>query len=144
MDGSGALADFSSDFQNIIKIFKLGAKIPAISKSTAFSLMMSMKPDVNDYFGLTPNHFIYAGPVGWDHFHLLLTTLAENVENTDITEINTVYACILFIGHGKDKYSDRSYRTISTCPVIAKALDSFIRDMNILDTSLKHHCYSLG
>ena len=86
---------------------------------------------MNDYFGLTPNHFIYAGPVGWDHFHLLLTALAENVENTDITEINTVYACILFIGHGKDKYSDRSYRTISTCPVIAKALDSFIRDMNI-------------
>ena len=32
---------------------------------------------------------------------------------------------------GKDKTSDRSYRTISTCPVVAKALDLYIRDLNI-------------
>ena len=96
VNDSPSLADFSSDFRNILIICKLGAKIPDITKSTAFTLMMNMKPDVNDYFGLTPNHFIYAGPAGWDHFHLLLTTLAKNVESTDITEINTVYACILF------------------------------------------------
>ena len=36
---------------------------------------------------------------------------------------------ILFKGHGKDKESDRSCRTISTCPLLAKALDSYIGEL---------------
>ena len=47
-----------------------------------------------------------------------------------ITEFCVVYACILFKGHNKDRNSDRSYRTISTCPVVAKALDLYIRDLH--------------
>ena len=90
-----------------------------------------MKPEVNDYFGVTPNHYKYAGPAGWKHFHLMLCIFIENVNHTDITEVNTVFACILFKGHGKNKESSRSYRTISTCPVTAKALDTYIRDLNI-------------
>jgi hypothetical protein len=35
------------------------------------------------------------------------------------------------LGHGKDKTSDRSYRTISTCPLVAKALDIYIRDLSL-------------
>ena len=53
-------------------------------------------------------------------------TLLENVNLTGIEELNNIWACILFKGHGKDKSSDRSYRTISTCPIIAKALDMYI------------------
>ena len=68
---------------------------------------------------------------GWIHFHLLLNCLIVEVNNTSIVEINVVYAIILFKGHGKEKTSDRSYRTISTCPVVAKALDLYIRDLNI-------------
>ena len=37
---------------------------------------------------------------------------------------------ILFKGHGKDKESDRSYRTISTCPLLAKCLDMYIGHHN--------------
>ena len=33
---------------------------------------------------------------------------------------------ILHKGHGKDKESDRSYRTISICPLITKTLDKYI------------------
>ena len=33
---------------------------------------------------------------------------------------------ILYKGHSKDKESDRSYRTISTCPLLAKCLDLYI------------------
>lgn len=128
---SDIFTNFVSDYHNILEICKHGATIPTISYSKAFNLLMKMKPDVCDYFGLSPNHYIHAGPVGWTHFHLLLTMLAQNVNDTKISEINTVYACILFKGHGKDKNSDRSYRTISCCPVVAKALDMFIRDLNI-------------
>ena len=55
------------------------------------------------------------------------------MSNTSIEEINVVYACILFKGHAKVKTSDRSYRTISTCPVVAKALDLYVRDLNIIN-----------
>ena len=33
---------------------------------------------------------------------------------------------ILFKGHNKDRESDRSYRTISTCPFLSKALDKYV------------------
>ena len=95
-----------------------------------------MKPNVNDFFSVTPNHYSYAGPAGWKHFHLLLTALISNINTTSVKEINTVLAIILFKGHNKDKSSDRSYRTISTCPVVAKALDLYIRNLNIEDWNL--------
>ena len=71
---------------------------------------------------MTINHYYLTGLAGWKHFFLLLNTLLSDVNNTDISEINTVYACILFKGHNKDKCSDCSYRTISSCPVVAKGL----------------------
>ena len=92
-----------------------------------------MKPNVNDFYDITPNHYNFAGPAGWKHFHLLLSSLLNDVNNTTIQEINVVFAIILFKGHQKDKTSDRSYHTISTCPVIAKALDLYIRELFIDD-----------
>ena len=123
--------EYCEDFQNILKICERGTKIPVISEKESFEILMRMKPIVCDYFSITPNHYIYAGPGGWKHFHLLLGLLLANVNDTDIVEVNTAYACILFKGHEKDKECAGSYRTISTCPVIAKALDMYIRDLNI-------------
>ena len=97
----------------------------------SLELLQQMKPNVNDFFSVSPNHYNYAGPAGWKHFHLLLTALISNVNTTSVKEINTVMAIILFKGHNKDKTSDRSYRTISTCPVIAKSLDLYIRNLHI-------------
>ena len=76
-------------------------------------------------------NIIYAGPAGYKHFHLLLNSLIINVNNTSIVEVNAAHACILFKGHGKDRSSDRSYRTISSCPLVAKSLDLYIKDLNI-------------
>ena len=123
--------EFSMDFSNIIELCKAGPSIPEISLEDTLKLLQRMKPDVSDFYSVTPNHYNYAGPAGWNHFHLLLNTLITDVNNTTIEEINTVYACILFKGHGKDKSSSRSYRTISTCPVVAKALDLHLRDLHI-------------
>ena len=47
--------------------------------------------------------------------------------------MNTVYANILYKGHGKDKTVDSSYRTISTCPLIAKSLDTYIGELSLPD-----------
>ena len=111
--------------------------IQHISEKEAFELLHAMKPSVTDFFGITINHYKYAGPVGWRHFRVLLNCLIDDVNNTVIKEVNTVHAIIIFKGHGKLKTSDRSYRTISTCPVVAKAMDMYIRNMNISRWSME-------
>lgn len=128
LNTSPYFADFCSTYQNILELCKTGDPIPDISEKASFDILQKMKPSVSDFFSVTPDHYNFAGPAGWKHFHLLLNTLASNVNSTTITEISTVYACILFKGHNKNRSSDKSYRTISTCPVVAKALDIFIRD----------------
>ena len=42
-----------------------------------------------------------------------------------------MHAAILFKGHSKDKTLANSYRTISTFPLVAEALDSYIHELNI-------------
>ena len=45
--------------------------------------------------------------------------------------VNQVLSILLHKGHGKDPCSDRSYRTISNCTVLAKALDAYIGSLNV-------------
>ena len=132
LDSSTSFQNFASEYSSILELCKHGATIPLISENQNLKLMGRMKPDVNDVNGITIDHFNNAGLIGCEHFRLLLNTLINDINATDIVEINTVYACILFKGHNKDRFSDRSYRTISTCPVVAKGLDLYIRDLSIL------------
>ena len=125
------LSSLLPGYKNILEICKNGPPIPTISEIDSFKLLQKMKPSVSDVDGLTINHYKYAGPAGWKHFNLLLNSLICDVNNTDIEEVNTAYAVILFKGHKKDRSSDKSYRLISSCPVIAKALDLHIRDAEI-------------
>ena len=136
LSASEQYSEFSWDYLNILEVCRNGPPIPIITEAESFALLQRLKPHVNDVYGITADHYNYAGPAGWKHFHLLLTTLLNDVNLTTIEEVNVVYACILFKGHGKDKSLDRSYRTISTCPVVAKALDLFIRDLSISDWNL--------
>ena len=119
-----------SDFQHILKICGSGDPIPDISSKTSTEILISLKANVNDFYSITANHFINAGRSGFAHFHFLLTAIIKNVNLTGLDELNTVWACILYKGHGKDKQSDRSYRTISTCPFIAKALDTYVGSLH--------------
>ena len=114
------------DYENIIKICRKREKIPEISVKKSTEILLSLRAEVNDYYSITANHFIHAGRPGYEHFHFLLSSLARNMNLSTLEELNTVWACILYKGHRKDKESDRSYRTISTCPLLAKALDTYI------------------
>ena len=44
--------------------------------------------------------------------------------------MNTIWATILHKGHGKDLELDRSWRTISSCPFLAKAMDTYMVELN--------------
>ena len=61
----------------------------------------------------------------------MLNVIISELNIVSLPEINSVYAIILYKGHNKDKTSDRSYRSISVCPLIAKGMDSYIRLLNI-------------
>ena len=114
------------DFENVLKIARDGPKIPDISTKQSTELLHSLKANVNDFYSITASHFINAGFEGLEHFHFLLNIIIAEINLSSLEELNTIWACILHKGHRKDKESDRSYRTISTCPLLAKALDSYV------------------
>ena len=89
-----------------------------------------MKNTVNDLYSITPLHYIYAGESGLEHFNYLLNSIIEDVNNATIEELNACCALLLHKGHGKPRNIDRAYRTISTCPVVSKALDLYIRHLH--------------
>ena len=94
---------------------------------------MNMKKDVSDFYSITAMHYLNAGTSGHDHFHFLLNAVIDNVNLGGLSELNTIFACVLYKGHLKEKTSARSYRTISTCPLVAKALDIYIRELSLPD-----------
>ena len=130
------LSTFLEDYANIIDLCKAAPELEPISDVEALNILKRMMPDVLDSYNITPNHYLYAGPSGWKHFRLLLNALLSEVENVDIEEVNRAHAIVLFKGKGKDKSSSRSYRTISTCPVVAKAVDMIIRDRKLSSWNL--------
>ena len=102
-----------------------------ILEAKSLDLLLRLKPKVTDFFSVTPNHYLYAGPLGIRHFTCLINALLNDISSINISEVNRAYACVLFKGHSKDRSLSSSYRTISTCPLVAKALDLHIRDLNV-------------
>ena len=52
--------------------------------------------------------------------------MISDINLCTLDELNTVFACILYKQHGKQKNNARSYRTISKCPVLARGLDKYM------------------
>ena len=101
-------------------------QIPQVSYADAEQLLKSLKTDVNDLYSITARHYTNAGIEGITHFMFLLNTIITNINLSSLDYLNSVWAMILHKGHGKDRESDRSYRTISTCPLISKAMDKHV------------------
>ena len=98
-----------------------------MDKST--KILQSLKKNVTDYYSVSALHYLYAGQEGLLHFNYLLNGLISDVNHANIEELNTAYGNILYKGHNKDKTSDRSYRTISSCPFLAKSIDFYLREL---------------
>ena len=123
------LADSFSNYEHIIRICQDHQNIPPVSPEIAASLLKRLKKNVIDLYSITTLHYTNAGQEGLNHFMCLLNSIISEVNNATIEELNTAYGLILYKGHNKDKASDRAYRTISTCPFLAKALDLYLRDL---------------
>ena len=96
----------------------------------SLEILQSLRKEVNDFYSITPLHFLNAGPEGIDHFYFLFNTILSNINLAGIPELNNIYAIVLYKGHGKNRECCRSYRTISTCPLLAKAVDLYIRQLS--------------
>ena len=90
---------------------------------------MRLKKHVLDINGISVQHYTNAGDEGTVHFAAQMNSIISDVNNGAIEELNLALGLILYKGHNKNKNSDRSYRTISTCPLVAKALDLHVRDL---------------
>ena len=120
---------WGQDYHNILKICQNKKVIPKVSLMDSNKLIFRMKPKVSDFFSITAKHYINAGEEGLLHFNFLLNCIITNINTATVDELNTVYALLLYKGHLKDKTCDSSYRTISTCPFISKALDMYLHDL---------------
>ena len=121
---------FAEDHRHIIEILKAGAKVPKLSEKQAEALLKKIRPAVSDIFSVTAAHYINGGAIGIRHFQFLLNTILETIELACIDELNHVHAVILHKGHKKDRSLASSYRTISSCPFIAKAADIYLGDLS--------------
>ena len=123
--------DFSTEYGFILDICKSGMKIPSLTREKTRKILENLRKSVNDFFSITALHYLHAGDAGLDHLCFLLNSIIDNVNNSSIQELNTIYAIVLLKGHGKDRNLDRSYRTISTCPLASKALDIYVRELSL-------------
>ena len=83
-----------------------------------------------DLYSVSTRHFLVAGPAGILHFTFLLNLLIAYVNLTTAKEVNSAWAIMLHKGHGKPRSAARSWRCISTCPLIAKVLDLYVADLH--------------
>ena len=65
-------------------------------------LLHGLRSEVNDLFSITASHYIHAGMEGAIHFTFLLNSVINSVNLSSLAELNSVWAMILFKGHGKD------------------------------------------
>ena len=119
------------DYKYIKLLCSTKSDLPPIPLKESNILLHRIKPSVSDFFSISAYHFIHAGLAGMIHYNLLLNSFITDVNNCDIKELNTVLALLLYKGHNKDMTLDTSYRTISTCPLLAKSLDLYVRDLFI-------------
>ena len=119
------------DYQTIKFLCSEKIDLPTISLSKSSTILSKIKPGVTDLFSISANHYIHAGSAGLVHFNLLLNAFIADVNNSTIEELNSVLALLLYKGHKKDRTLDTSYRTISTCPLVAKGLDIYVRELAI-------------
>ena len=108
-------------------------KIPRITFSEAQSLLKKIRPGVSDFYSITAAHSLNGGEPAVSHFIFLFNTILENIENATIEQMNRTHAVILHKGHGKDKNSASSYRTISSCPFVAMTIDIYLGQLSKAD-----------
>ena len=113
-------------YETILSKCENATPIPMLSYTQTLSILKSLSPLVADIHSLTPTHFLAAGSIGVEHFKCILNMMIRNVNLATIADINSAWAILLHKGNGKPKNKANSWCCISSCPLFAKAMDSYI------------------
>ena len=123
------IAEHLNNHEHILKLCQEKKTIPQIELAASTKLLKRMKKKVSDIFSITALHYLNAGMSGHIHFNFLLNMIISNTNNATMEELNLVHGVIHHKSHNKDKTSERAYRTISSCPFLAKATDLYLSDL---------------
>ena len=63
---------YCQDYENILKICNDKKVLPPISIEASNKILFKMKSQVNDFFSITPMHYINAGSEGLLHFNYVI------------------------------------------------------------------------
>ena len=69
-------------------------------------ILQKTRPHVNDFFSVTALHYLNGGEEAIRHLCFLINAIIDNINNSSLPELNTVFANILHKGHGKAKNLD--------------------------------------
>ena len=72
----------------------------------------------------SPNHYLNAGQASISYFQHLLNLIVKDVNLAILEELNAVWAIMLHKGQGKPRRKAKSWRCISSCPLVSKAIHS--------------------
>ena len=128
----------SENYLHIIELAKSGPPLPSLSTSDAVLLLKRVRPDVLDLFSISARHYLMAGPAGCRHFAALLNLIICNINLSTAAELNSAWSIMLHKGHNKPRCLCRSWRCISTCPLVPKVLDLYVSDLHWVSASAPH------
>ena len=120
----------SENYRHIIEMAKSGPPLPSLSTQDAVKLLERVRPDVLDLYSISARHYLMAGTAGHEHFAALLNLIISNINLSTAAELNSAWAIMLHKGHSKPRCLCRSWRCISTCPLVSKALDMYVADIH--------------
>ena len=110
-------------YEHILSLCRQGSTIPTVNFSQTLALLKSLSATVLDVDSISPLHYLNAGVAGVLHFQALLNILITDVELSTAEQFNAAWAVVLYKGGSKPKHLAKSWRCISSCPLVAKALD---------------------
>ena len=126
LDESNVFKAANDEYKNILRICSEAKRIPKMTLEQTSKILKSIRPAVGDSSNITGFHYQYSGQTGALHLNILLNSIIDNMNILSSNQLNTVSACILHKGHGKNKKLADSYRTISSCQFLSKCLDSYL------------------
>ena len=104
--------------------------MPSLSHQDVENLLKRLRPDVLDLFSVSACHYLAAGTPGVEHLTALLNIVITNINLTPAAELNSTWSIMLHKGHNKPRSLCRSWRCISTCPLVSKVLDLYVSDLH--------------
>ena len=125
-----AIADQIDNYRLITNLSREPQPLPVITFEVALKLLRRLKKNVKDHYSITALHYFNAGDEGIAHFQAILNAMISDTDNATLEELNIAHGIILYKGHKKIKTDERSYRCISSCPFLSKAMDLYIRDLH--------------